>query len=174
MFRKLFTRKKKTCIGYTLIELVVYIGILTLLLSVLSSIFSSIVNVQLESTSTSSVNQDGRYLLSKLLYDVKSATTIVTPAAPGDVTSSMQLTINSINYTYSLDANNNLQVVDGSTGLPYVLNSYDTSVSGLTFTRVGNGGSSDDVRVSYTLTSRTLEQGDKRETQSFTTTLGSQ
>jgi type II secretory pathway pseudopilin PulG len=160
--------------GYTLIELIIYIGILALLLGVLTSIFTSIIGVQLESTSTSSVNQDGRYILSKLLYDVKSASSIVTPTTPGASGSSMQLTINSINYTYSKSAGNNLQVVNGSTGEVNVLNSYDTSVSGLTFTRVGNGGSSDDIRVSYTLTSRTTEQAGVHETKSFTTTLGSQ
>src|SRR6266404_1489448 len=139
--------------GFTLIELVIYIGILAILLSVLSSIFTSILDVQLQPTSTSSVNQDGRYLLSKLLYDVKSSSAILVPANPGTVSSTMQLTINSINYTYSLNGGN-LQIVNNSTNDTDVLNSYDTSISGLTFTRVGNGGSSDTVRVSYTVSSR--------------------
>ncbi len=165
--------------GFTLIELVIYIGVLSILLTAMSALFTSIIDVQFESTSTSSVNQDGRYLLSKLLYDVKSITNvppdgIVVPATAGVQSTTMQLTINSINYTYSLDSNNNLQVVNNSTGVSSVLNSYDTSVSGLTFTRLGNGGTSDTVRVSYTVTSRVTERNKVKETKTFTTTLGRQ
>jgi type II secretory pathway pseudopilin PulG len=168
-------KQKKINKGYTLIEFVIYTGILAILLGVLSSIFTSIVDVQLESTATSSVNQDGRYLLSKLLYDAKSASTsgILAPANPGTA-STMQLTINSINYTYSASSSGNLQVVNNSTGAANALNSYDTSISGLTFTRVGNGGSSDTVRVAFTLKSRTVERAGVQETKSFQTTLGGQ
>jgi len=158
--------------GFTLIELVIYMGILTILLSVLCSIFTSILDVQLQPTSTSSVNQDGRYLLSKLLYDVKSSSEILVPANPGTVSSTMQVTINSINYTYSLNGGN-LQIVNNNTNDTDVLNSYDTSISGLSFTRVGNGGSSDTVRVSYTVSSRATSRSGV-ETKSFTTTLGTQ
>src|SRR5476651_71820 len=108
--QKIISRK-----GFTLIELVLYIGILTILLTLMSSIFTSILDVQLESTATSSVNQDGRYLLSKLLYDVKSSSAIVVPSNPGTVSGTMQLTINSINYTYSASSSGNLQVVNSST-----------------------------------------------------------
>ncbi|HSX09693.1 MAG TPA: prepilin-type N-terminal cleavage/methylation domain-containing protein [Candidatus Saccharimonadales bacterium] len=167
-------RLPKDTKGFTLIELVIYVGILGLLLGVMSSIFSAIVDVQLESTSTSGVNQDGRYLLSKLLYDLKNSSAILVPANPGTQSSTMQLTINSINYTYSVNSGGNLQVVNNSTSETNVLNSYDTSVSGLTFTRVGNGGTSDDVRVTYTLTSRTTERAKQHETKTFTTTLGTQ
>lgn len=160
--------------GFTLIELVIYIGILSILLGALSAIFTSIVDVQLESTATSSVNQDGRYLLSKLLYDVKSSSATVVPANPGTPSSTMQLTINSVNYTYSLNGNNNLQVVNNSTNETNVLNSYDTSLSGLTFTRIGNGGSSDTLRVSFTVTGRTIERAGQVETKTFQTTLGQQ
>ncbi len=166
---------KKTALkGFTLIELVLYIGILTILLSVLSSIFTSIVDVQLQSTATSSVNQDGRYLLSKLLYDVKSSSAILVPANPGSQSSTMQLTINSINYTYSVNGSGNLQVVNNSTSETNVLNSYDTSISALTFNRVGNGGSSDTVRVSYTVTGRTIERAGQQEARTFQTTLGTE
>lgn len=168
---KNFTQITKKQEGFTLIELVLYMGLLTILIGVLSSIFSSIVDVQLQSTATSSVDQDGRYLLSKLLTDVHSASAIVTPANPGDVSSTMQITANSINYTYSLDNNNNLQVVNSSTGEVNVLNSFETFVSSLSFTRVGSGGSNDTIRVAYTLTSRTTKRSGQ-ETKSYQTTLG--
>jgi len=170
---KIINKKNISSKGFTLIELVLYMGILMILIGILSSIFTSIVDVQLESTATSSVNQDGRYLLSKLLYDVRSASSITSPPNPGDTASTMQITSNSIIYTYSLDSSNNLQVVNGSTSETIILNGYDTSVSDLTFTRIGSGDSNDTVRVSYTLTSKTKERSGQ-ETKSFQTTLGKQ
>ncbi len=109
--------------GMTLIELVIYMGMLVLLSSGLSSIFSTIVDVQLNSNCTSSVDQDGSYLLAKLTHDVASASTILIPANPGNTSNTLQTTINSINYTYSLNSNNNLQVVNNSTNETNVLNS---------------------------------------------------
>lgn len=169
-------RKKRLHRGFTLIELVIYMGILTILLVFMSSIFTSILDVQLDSTSTSSVNQDGRYMLSKLLYDVKSASSsgILTPAIPTSQSATMQLTINSVNYTYSASSSGNFQVVNNSTGEANVLNSYDTSISGLNFARIGNGSSSDTIQVSFTVTSRNIERAGVIESKSFETTLGTQ
>src|SRR5579864_470557 len=134
MKKILLYRKYNYQSGLTLIELVVYLGMLVLLISVLSSIFSAIVDVQLNSNSTSGVNQDGAYILAKLNHDIASTSAILVPANPGNQTSTMQVTINSINYTYSLNSSNNLQIVNNSTNETNVLNSYNTSVSGLTFT----------------------------------------
>jgi prepilin-type N-terminal cleavage/methylation domain-containing protein len=157
--------------GFTLIELAVYIGILAILLSILSSVFGSIVDVQLQSKVNSGVDQDGRYIQAKLTHDMESSSTTIIPANPGNESSSLQITINSVDYTYSLDSNNNLQVVDDSTGEADVLNSYDTSVSGLTFTRIGSGDDNDTIAVSYTLTSRSSDQ-QGQESETFQTTLG--
>jgi len=159
--------------GFTLIEMVVYIGILTILIGILSSIFTEIVDVQLTSKATSSVNQDGRYLLSKLLFDAKSSSSFTVNAPLGSQGNTLQLTINSINYTYSLDGNNNLQVVDTSTGETNLLNSYDTSISNLAFMRIGNGGSNDTVKVTFTLKSKTKDRTGQ-ETRNFETVLGTE
>jgi prepilin-type N-terminal cleavage/methylation domain-containing protein len=158
--------------GFTLIELTVYMGILAILISVLSSVFGSIVDVQLQSGATSSVDQDGRYIMAKLTHDVKSASAMILPANPGDVTDTLQITINSINYTYGLDSNNNLEVTDDGSGTSDMLNSYDTSVSNLSFTRIGSGDNNDTVNVSYTLTSRTKDENGQVESETFQTTLG--
>lgn len=158
--------------GFTLIELTIYMGILALLISVLSSILGSIVDVQLQSKANSSVDQDERYLLAKFSHDMAASSATLIPANPGDQSSTLQLTINSINYTYSLDSNNNLQIVNDITNQTDVLNSYDTSVSNLLFTRIGSGDSNDTIEVSYTLTSRTKDTSGQQETKSYQTTLG--
>ena len=157
--------------GFTLIELILYVGILSILIGVLSTIFGAIIDVQLNSASTSAVDQDGRYIISKLSYDFKEATASAQPALPGNTTSSLTLQIpgNALNYTYSLDPNGNLLLVndDGSNQL----NSSDTEVSNLSFTRIGSGGDDDTIRINFTVTSR-INQPSGEETQSFQTTLG--
>jgi len=165
-------RKKQK--GFTLIEMVLYIGILTLLLGVMSAILGSIVSVQLESTSTSSVDQDGRYILEKFTRDVASSSAILIPVNPGIQTNTFQITINSINYTYSIDSNNNLQVINNSTNEINVLNSYDTTVSSLTFTRIGSGTNNDTIQITYVVTSRNKEKAGQQEVKSFTTTVGNE
>lgn len=172
MINKIIINKNALQKGMTLIELTIYTGLLLLLLSVLSSIFSAIVDVQLDSNSTSAVDQDGTYILAKMNHDVASSSAMLVPATPGSQSATMQLTVNSINYTYSVNSNNNLQILNGSTSQSDVLNSYNTSVSGLSFMRIGNGGNSDTIDVSFTIKSRILERNNTYESKSFQTTLG--
>jgi prepilin-type N-terminal cleavage/methylation domain-containing protein len=177
----LFCRKSAQK-GFTLIELIIYVGIFSILIGVMSAMFGSILDVQLESEATSSVDQDGRYLLSKLTYDFKTINPtlnlatpdkITTPANPGDTSPTLQIRVNSVDYVYSLNSSNNLQVQNVSTGEMNVLNSVGTSVTGLSFQRVGSGGSNDTIRVNFTVQSRTLRTTGY-ESRSFQTTLARQ
>ena len=178
-FQKFFAAKvhpKKTQKGFTLIELVLYVGILSILVGVMSTMFGQIVEVQLESEATSTVDQDGRYILSKMFYDMKSINTsdvITTPASPGSQTSTLQIRVNSINYTYSLNSGGNLILTNGSTGEVNVLNSANSSVTGLTFQRIGAGDTNDTIRVNFTVVSR-VKQPSGDESRAFQTTLAKQ
>jgi type II secretory pathway pseudopilin PulG len=161
-------RKKGFSKGFTLIELVLYMGLMSILVGVLGSVFATIVDVQLETEATSSVDQDGRYILSKLLYDVKTATAIGTPGSAGVTSSTLQMTVNSVSYTYSLDSGGNLQVLNNFG--TNILNSYDSQISNLSFQRIGNGGSNDTIKTSFTVTSRTQRKSGP-ESRTFQTTL---
>jgi prepilin-type N-terminal cleavage/methylation domain-containing protein len=177
MFRRKSARK-----GFTLIELVIYVGIFSILIGVMSAMFGSILDVQLESESTSSVDQDGRYLLSKLTYDFKTMNPALSssdpdkidpPKNPGDTSPTLKMRLNSVDYVYSLNSSNNLQVQNVSTGETNILNSVGTSVTGLSFQRIGSGGSNDTIRVNFTVKSRTLRTTGY-ESRSFQTTLARQ
>src|SRR5258708_14824797 len=67
--------------GFTLVEMLIYMGIFSLMLIALTQIFTSIIDVQLESQSNGSVSQDGQYILSRLSYDISRAQDIATPSA---------------------------------------------------------------------------------------------
>jgi type II secretory pathway pseudopilin PulG len=147
--------KNKNPQGFTLIEMIIYGGMLAVLLGVFTTIFGMIIDVQLESDATSTVQQDGQYILAKLSQDITKADSITTPATLGQSGSSLQLVRNSVTYTYALDGNSNLSVTTNA-GSNH-LNSYRTSLSNLQFTKRGNTGGKGSIQFSYTITSTTLQ-----------------
>src|SRR5664279_2189876 len=94
---------KKLNKGFTLIEFLIFMSVLSTLLLVLTNVFSSILDSQLESKAYSSVDMDGRYILAKLAYDFQNADSyhdsILLPAA-GVSGSTLKININSVDYIY--------------------------------------------------------------------------
>lgn len=154
--------------GYSLIEILLYMGLLSIFLFGMTELFVSSLSINIESEATSSVEQDGRYLLSRLRYDLTRATAITTPASVGGTGSTLVITIGGVANTYSLNSGN-LRVSDGTN--TYQLNSSRTTVSNLNFQRLGNVGGKNTVTVTYTLSSVSKEAKGS-ETRSFTVTYG--
>ena len=156
--------------GFTLVELLIYIGILSILLTVLAQIFGSILDAQLESEATSSVQQDGRFILSRLTYDIRRSDDIVVPAALGNQSTSLQLTIGGVSYTYSLNGGN-LELTEGVE--TNSINGSDSTVSNLSFTRIGNSvvNAKNTIQIEYTVTTKVLRPKGL-ETKDFQTTIG--
>jgi prepilin-type N-terminal cleavage/methylation domain-containing protein len=154
--------KKLNYKGFTLIELLMFMAIFSTLLVILSSIFGSILDVQLEGKSYSSVDLDSRYVLAKLAYDFQSADSantinndIILPAtaSAGPI---LKIKINSTNYTYSASSSGRLQLANPTLA---DLTSSDSSVSALLFRRIGPGGNKDTIQVSFRLTSNVQRRG---------------
>jgi hypothetical protein len=156
--------------GFTIVELLIYAGILIVFLYVMTSMFTGILDMQLTSESASAVVQDSRYILSRFAYDIGRASAIVSPASLGAQTSSLILTIGSAEYTYALINGNLMLTAASSSG---ALNGYGTAVSNLSFRRYGNVNGKHSVRIAFTLTS-TIQRTDGSETQDFQTTIGLQ
>lgn len=158
--------------GFTLIELLMATGILTVLIGIMTGIFGSIIDAQLDSVATSGVDQDGRFIVARMIYDMQQASVIVAPVVPGSGTSmALTIKINSVDYTYSIDGNENLQIVSAAD--VNSLNSNTTRVHDLTFQRIGIGNGTDTIQVKFNLTSR-IQEAAGSETKSFQTTLGLQ
>lgn len=156
--------------GVSLIELILYMTILSVLLTMLTSVFVSALDVQSESQAVSSVEQDGNYILARLSYDIHRAQSINIPVAYGlPSADSFQIVIGGINYAYSMDANNNL-VLANNLGVNN-LNNYGSSVSDLSVQRLGNaGGVEDTLKINFTVASRT-KRISGFETKNFQTNL---
>ena len=143
--------KKK---GFTIVELIIYMGMLSLMILVMTDIFSSIVDVRKESEAVTVVEQDGNYILAKLFYDISHATSITTPASLGSTGATLQLVINGVTNTYSLN-NGNLQVVNNNG--TNVLNSVNSAISNISFLRVGNVSGKNTIQLTFTVTSRIIQ-----------------
>lgn len=155
--------------GITIVELLLYMAILATLITILTSIFVSALDVQSESHTTSSVEQDGNYIITRLAYDVHRAQNINVPSTNGLITDNFQIVVNGVNYIYSIDANNNL-ILTNNLGANN-LNNYGTSVSNFEVKRLGNtGGVENTLKINITLTSRT-ERISGVETKNFQTNL---
>src|SRR5207253_6251537 len=88
--------------GFTLVELLIYMGILAILIYVLTDILYSFVSTQASSESNAAVTQDGRYIYSRLIYDINRAQSVSGPANLGDSSNNISLVINGTNYSYSV------------------------------------------------------------------------
>lgn len=153
--------------GFSLVELLIYIGLLAILMAILTRIFTGIVDVQLSSEATGSVEEDSRYIYTRLAYDVGRTDSVVTPANLGDQSSSLTLLINGIVNTYSLSGTN-LMLANDQGASP--LNSMNTGISNVSFQLLGNTGGEKSVQIKYTITS-TTQQANGPDTKSIETTI---
>lgn len=139
--------------GFTLVEMLVYMGILSVMLVILMQIFFSLLDATLDSQATSTLEQDSRYILTRLTYDIQKAQSVTTPSPLGQSSTSLQIVVDGINYSYTL-LNGNLQLTnnDGTN----VLNGFDSTVSNPVFTVRGNVNGKPSVSIQFTLQSKTL------------------
>lgn len=155
--KKLYTvTKNKTQKGFTLIELIIYMGLLTVLVLVFTDIFTSVVDNQLSSSNTSEVSIDGRYIYSRFMYDIARAQSLTQPASYGSPSSTLTLLINGENHTYAL-ANGTI-AIENPNGT-FALNGDGTTVSDLTFTRIGSTSAKSTVKLNFTITGRVTTRG---------------
>ncbi|MDO8488170.1 MAG: type II secretion system protein [bacterium] len=148
--------------AFTLVELLIYIGVISVLLAILGSVVVSTLDLQLESQDTSAVESDARYILNRITYDLHRATSLTTPAVPGQTLSNLALVAGGQNLIYSL-SDDTLILTSPLGSLP--LTSIDTLVNEFSVQRLANPGGIPTVQAQITLT-----RGD--ETRSYQLSVG--
>lgn len=157
--------------GFTIIELIVYMGLFSILVGIITSVFVSLLNNQFTAETTANTDENGKYILARLTYDIAQSQNVVVPGAIGTQTNNLQLTINNINYSYSLDSSGNFQIKDITDNLPsYNLNDYDATVSGLLFKKIGNTGGKSTIQINFSVVSNTVQKTE--QTKAYETTIG--
>ena len=157
--------------GFTLIEIIIYMALLSIFLLTLTDIFVSILDVQLESDATSAVEQDGRFILSRMAYDIPRASSIDIPPQIGQTRSNLRMTIGGVTYEYA-ENGGNLQLTNnlGTSNL----NGSETAVSNLSFQKIANSavvGTKETIKINFTIESIT-QRTQGPEVRNFQTTVG--
>ena len=163
------TNDKRPTSGFTLVELIIYMGLLMIMILIFTQIFASIIDNQLGSRNTSNTADDGRYIYSRFIYDVSRAQSITQPSVFGSSSATLTMVIGGSNYTYSLDNSNKLILTDafGSESL----NGEGSSVSALLFTKVGTSSAKPTIQMKFTIKGAVIRSGIVDQ-QDFQTTAG--
>lgn len=154
--------------GFTLVELLIYMGLISILMVFMSQLFGAIFDVKIESEANSAVDQDGRFILSRLIYDIERSAAITTPLNYGSSSTSLVLTIDGVSNSYSVTGGN-LQLANGS-GTANI-NSSQTAVSNMSFLKIGNETANETVQISFTLSS-IAQRTAGSEVRTYQTTVG--
>jgi Tfp pilus assembly protein PilW len=132
--RKCSRNKAKNRKGTTLVELLIYMALLAILLVTLTDMLVAILNIKVESEATSNVEQDGRYVIERLVYDIRKADAINSPSL-GGTSSSLSITVDGGTYSYAVSGDY-LQLANtyGTNNL----NGNTSVISNTSFKRLGN------------------------------------
>jgi type II secretory pathway pseudopilin PulG len=153
--------------GFTLIELLLFMGLFSVIMLVLTTLFATIVQKQLEVESVSSSESDTTYILSRLQYDIGRADSLTYPANPGDADETMDVVIAGQTFSYELNSSNLELITPTAT---YVLNSVGTTISHVSFEHIGNISGNPTIRISMDVTSVAADATGP-ETASINTTI---
>lgn len=159
---------RKNQSGFTLVELLLVMALFAMLLTMITDMFTSVLDVRKESEANAAVSADGRYILSRLSYDIAHASSVTTPASLGASGATLAIVVNGVTQSYSLSGSS-LQLTNSSG--TNNLNSSETTVSAVNFQRIGNPSGKDTIRFSFTLTSVARQQQGQL-TETFISTVG--
>jgi Tfp pilus assembly protein PilV len=155
-------------LGFTIVELLIYMGLMAIFITVLLGIFTAALKTKLTTQSTSNISQDSRYILSKLSYDINNADSVTSPIL-GATNDSLQIVTSGSVSTYAINGGNLVKTADGVSAN---LNGMDTQLDSISFKNIGNPGGKPTIQVIYTVRSKIIIQGGGTETQTINTTIG--
>lgn len=161
---KSYHQKQKS--GFTLIEILMTLGIVSILLITLTQVFSGIINLRLKNDITTTLAQDSRYLFSILEYDLVSASNVTSPATSTSG-SNLNLTSRGQNISYSYDGTTLSRSVGGDT-VPVIT---ESELSSFTVSRGLDLGGKPVITIQYTLTTPAVSDSPS-QSRSFETTYG--
>jgi prepilin-type N-terminal cleavage/methylation domain-containing protein len=156
--------------GFTLVELLLSMGIFTILMTIIFQVFLSVIETRLSAEAASATTQDAQYVYSRLAYDISRSSAVVTPASPGQSSSTLQLTINGTSYTYAIDGSSHLNLTTGGTST--AVTSAGSKATAATFTRRGGATGAQSVTFDITLNSAIVRAGSGAVVRHVTGTVG--
>jgi len=137
--------------AFTLIELLVYMAIFSLVLISVTSFFLNTVSSNIKESSYQEVQQNGRFVMTKIIQEVKKAIRINSPA-PGLSSGSLSLAMSepNLNPTIIDLSGGKLRITQGSLAA-LDLTTDQVVVSNLQFTSLSYTGTPGTVRIEMTI-----------------------
>ena len=128
-------KKKQKKRGFSLLELLIYIGVLSIIVVVITNILISLSNSNSQSQARSEVNSSVRFASELLQQDLKNASAVSVPSF-GNPSTSLTLVRNNKTITYDV-SEGVLRRTEGQNDPSNITNS-SVIVSSVTFTRIEN------------------------------------
>ena len=157
------TKKNK---GFTLIELTLYLGLLSIFLVFFSELLSTILNTKVRSEGVSLVQTNGNFILSKLAYDINQADAITSPVDFGVTTNQFELNKNGQLNSYTVDQGRLL--INNGTNTAY-LSDIDVEINNFYITKTGSIDGLQALSIGFTISSKVIDKTGVKESSFFTT-----
>ncbi|QQS44549.1 prepilin-type N-terminal cleavage/methylation domain-containing protein [Candidatus Roizmanbacteria bacterium] len=154
--------------GFTLVELLIFMALFSVVLVVLSSLFAATVQQQLENQGISATETDSTFIISRMQYDFDRAAAVIEPANPGDTSDTLILEIAGQEHVYELSGEILTLTTPADT---YQMISPRSRVTSLSFTQIGNIDGNPTVQVQMAVTS-VAENATGAETATIDTIFG--
>lgn len=137
--------------GFTLIELVLYIGIVSIILTTVTSLLIAIFSARSKSQTVSEVEQNGNVAIQIISQVLRNATSINTPTQ-GNSGSSLSINVtDSAKSPTVFDISNGVLRITEGTSQPVNLTSNRITVSNLTVKNLSAGSSFQTAKVNFTV-----------------------
>lgn len=135
--------------GFTLVELILGMGLLTILLGILLNVFVSSVELKLESEADSALTNDARFIVNRINLDVRDAKAIIEPSMPNGTSQTLIININDVLVEYRVDEAGRLIRIQGADS--QLVTSSATRVEAINFTSIGEVGGRNNIQISLNL-----------------------
>ena len=146
--------------GTSLIELLLYFALLSIILIIAVDLMIRTGEFGMEASGQNVLQEDARFIGNRFGHDIHQAGAITTPANLGQTTSVLTITVGSETHTYSLN-NNNLeyQEIVGPNTQTANLNSNLTRINSISFQRLGNTNGKHTIKITFEIEDLKAKKG---------------
>ena len=142
--------KKITQKGTSLIELLLYFALLTVILLIAVDLMIRTGEFSMEASNQNVLQEDARFIGNRLTYDIHQAGAVTTPASLGQTTQTLTFTVGTETHTYSLNGGSlEYQEIVGPNTQTANINSNLTKINSLSFQRLGNTNGKHTIKITF-------------------------
>jgi len=136
--------------GFTLIELVIYVGLTAILILVLSSVVSGVIRAKARNQAISEVENQGAQIMNQITQSLRNAATLNSPTA-GSSAASLSLNSDTAgnNPTIFSISGTTLQISENGTVV--ALHNNLANASNLSFKNLARAGTPGSIQIQFTL-----------------------